>query len=202
MTAGIQSESRLGPSHLPHLGALYRIHRPFAPTHTTPAATPPDARGNSHDLGVANKRPALDHLPPRARRRLRGDEHGGLAAPARLRHRHRRPATGAATRPAPVVRVLPGHLRSGVAGPAHAAAHRHRCRRERDGGASLVGFAWGGMGAAFGAALILALYWRGFNFWGALSSMVAGTLVAGDAGGGLMPRCPTGNSHESDRTPS
>ncbi len=44
--------------------------------------------------------------------------------------------------------------------------------------ASLVGFAWGGMGAAFGPALILALYWRRFNFWGALSSMVAGTLVA------------------------
>ena len=44
--------------------------------------------------------------------------------------------------------------------------------------ASLVGFAWGGMGAAFGPALILALYWRRFNFWGAMSSMVAGTLVA------------------------
>ena len=44
--------------------------------------------------------------------------------------------------------------------------------------ASLVGFAWGGMGAAFGPALILALYWRRFNFWGALSSMIAGTLVA------------------------
>ena len=44
--------------------------------------------------------------------------------------------------------------------------------------ASLVGFAWGGMGAAFGPALILALYWRRFNFWGALSSMAAGTLVA------------------------
>ncbi len=44
--------------------------------------------------------------------------------------------------------------------------------------ASLVGFAWGGTGAAFGPALILALYWRRFNFWGALSSMVAGTLIA------------------------
>ena len=44
--------------------------------------------------------------------------------------------------------------------------------------ASLVGFAWGGMGAAFGPALLLALYWRRFNFWGALSSMVAGTLIA------------------------
>ena len=44
--------------------------------------------------------------------------------------------------------------------------------------ASLVGFAWGGMGAAFGPALILALYWRRFNFWGALSSIAAGTLVA------------------------
>ena len=44
--------------------------------------------------------------------------------------------------------------------------------------ASLVGFAWGGMGAAFGPVLILSLYWRRFNFWGALSAMVAGTLVA------------------------
>ena len=31
---------------------------------------------------------------------------------------------------------------------------------------SLVSLAWGGMGAAFGPAIILALYWRRFNFWG------------------------------------
>lgn len=29
---------------------------------------------------------------------------------------------------------------------------------------SLVSLAWGGMGAAFGPAIILALYWRRFNF--------------------------------------
>ena len=43
---------------------------------------------------------------------------------------------------------------------------------------SLVSLAWGGMGAAFGPAIILALYWRRFNFWGALTSILVGTLVA------------------------
>ena len=42
----------------------------------------------------------------------------------------------------------------------------------------LVSYAWGGMGAAFGPAVILALYWRRFNFWGAASSIVAGTAIA------------------------
>ena len=42
----------------------------------------------------------------------------------------------------------------------------------------LVSYAWGGMGAAFGPVTILALYWRRFNFWGATSSIVAGTVVA------------------------
>ena len=36
----------------------------------------------------------------------------------------------------------------------------------------------GGMGAAFGPALILALYWRRFNRWGALASVVAGTIIS------------------------
>lgn len=39
--------------------------------------------------------------------------------------------------------------------------------------ASLVAYAWGGMGAAFGPVIILALYWRRFNFAGALASIVA-----------------------------
>ncbi|MCY4448105.1 MAG: sodium/proline symporter [Chloroflexi bacterium] len=39
---------------------------------------------------------------------------------------------------------------------------------------NLVAYAWGGMGAAFGPVTILALYWRRFNFWGALASIVAG----------------------------
>ena len=42
----------------------------------------------------------------------------------------------------------------------------------------LVSYAWGGMGAAFGPVTILALYWRRFNFWGAASSIVAGTALA------------------------
>ncbi|MDE2863109.1 MAG: sodium:proline symporter, partial [Chloroflexota bacterium] len=41
-----------------------------------------------------------------------------------------------------------------------------------------VSYAWGGMGAAFGPVTILALYWRRFNRWGAVISILSGTLVA------------------------
>ena len=41
-----------------------------------------------------------------------------------------------------------------------------------------VSYAWGGMGAAFGPLILLALYWRRFNFWGAMASMICGTVVA------------------------
>ena len=43
---------------------------------------------------------------------------------------------------------------------------------------ALVSLAWGGMGAAFGPVLILALYWRRFNRWGALAAVVSGTVVS------------------------
>lgn len=43
--------------------------------------------------------------------------------------------------------------------------------------ASLVAYAWGGMGAAFRPTTIFALYWRRFNFWGALASIAAGTAT-------------------------
>lgn len=43
---------------------------------------------------------------------------------------------------------------------------------------NLVTFAWGGMGAAFGPVILLALYWRRFNGWGAAASMAAGTAAA------------------------
>ena len=43
---------------------------------------------------------------------------------------------------------------------------------------SLVSLAWGGMGAAFGPVTILALYWKRFNFWGALTAICVGTVVA------------------------
>lgn len=43
---------------------------------------------------------------------------------------------------------------------------------------TLVSYAWGGMGAAFGPVTILALYWRRFNLWGALASIIAGTAAA------------------------
>ena len=42
----------------------------------------------------------------------------------------------------------------------------------------LVAYAWGGMGAAFGPVTILALFWRRFNFQGALASILVGTVVA------------------------
>ena len=41
-----------------------------------------------------------------------------------------------------------------------------------------VSYAWGGMGAAFGPVTILALYWRRFNRWGAVISILSGPLVA------------------------
>ena len=43
---------------------------------------------------------------------------------------------------------------------------------------NLVAYAWGGMGATFGPAVILALYWRRFNFGGALAGIVVGFVVA------------------------
>ena len=43
---------------------------------------------------------------------------------------------------------------------------------------TLVEYAWGGMGAAFGPVTILALYWRRFNIWGALASVITGTVTA------------------------
>ena len=39
---------------------------------------------------------------------------------------------------------------------------------------NLVGYAWAGFGAAFGPPLILALYWREMNRWGALAGMISG----------------------------
>lgn len=43
---------------------------------------------------------------------------------------------------------------------------------------ALVSLAWGGMGAAFGSVLILALYWRRFNRWGALTAVATGSVVS------------------------
>lgn len=39
---------------------------------------------------------------------------------------------------------------------------------------SFVLFAWGALGAAFTPLVLLSLYWRGLNRWGALASMLAG----------------------------
>ncbi|MBR2561305.1 MAG: sodium/proline symporter [Eubacterium sp.] len=41
----------------------------------------------------------------------------------------------------------------------------------------IVSFAWAGFGAAFGPVVILALFWRRSNKWGALAGMIAGGLM-------------------------
>ena len=42
---------------------------------------------------------------------------------------------------------------------------------------SLVSFAWGGFGAAFGPIMILALFWKRINGKGALAGMITGFLM-------------------------
>ncbi|MBQ0070403.1 MAG: sodium/proline symporter [Spirochaetales bacterium] len=42
---------------------------------------------------------------------------------------------------------------------------------------ALVSNAWGVFGAAFGPVILLAIYWRNFNFKGAVAGIVAGALV-------------------------
>ena len=41
----------------------------------------------------------------------------------------------------------------------------------------LVGNAWAGFGAAFGPLIILSLYWKYMNRWGALAGMVVGAVT-------------------------
>ena len=41
----------------------------------------------------------------------------------------------------------------------------------------LVSYAWAGFGAAFGPLMILSLYWKRMNLYGALASVIAGFLV-------------------------
>ncbi|HBV88198.1 sodium/proline symporter PutP [Desulfosporosinus sp.] len=40
---------------------------------------------------------------------------------------------------------------------------------------SLVGYAWAGFGSAFGPVILLSLYWKRMNKWGALAGMIAGS---------------------------
>ncbi|WP_096155798.1 MULTISPECIES: sodium/proline symporter PutP [Bacillus] len=42
---------------------------------------------------------------------------------------------------------------------------------------NLVGNAWAGFGAAFGPVIILSLYWKRMNRWGALAGMLTGALT-------------------------
>lgn len=42
---------------------------------------------------------------------------------------------------------------------------------------SMVGYAWGGFGAAFGPLVILAISWRGMTKWGALAGMISGSAT-------------------------
>ncbi|MET0002266.1 MAG: sodium/proline symporter PutP [Candidatus Thiodiazotropha sp.] len=41
----------------------------------------------------------------------------------------------------------------------------------------LVSYAWAGFGAAFGPAVLLSLYWKGMNRWGALAGILSGGLT-------------------------
>ncbi|MGB1298697.1 MAG: sodium/proline symporter PutP [Psychrobium sp.] len=41
----------------------------------------------------------------------------------------------------------------------------------------LVGYAWAGFGAAFGPMVILSLYWRSYNKFGAIASIITGALT-------------------------
>jgi len=42
---------------------------------------------------------------------------------------------------------------------------------------TLVAYAWAGFGASFGPVILLSLYWKRMNRWGALAGMVAGALT-------------------------
>lgn len=42
---------------------------------------------------------------------------------------------------------------------------------------TLVLFAWGALGAAFAPVIILSLYWKRFNRWGALASFISGPIT-------------------------
>ncbi|SHH75140.1 sodium/proline symporter PutP [Desulfosporosinus lacus] len=41
----------------------------------------------------------------------------------------------------------------------------------------LVGYAWAGFGSAFGPVILLSLYWKRMNKWGALAGMIAGSAT-------------------------
>jgi sodium/proline symporter len=40
-----------------------------------------------------------------------------------------------------------------------------------------VSFAWAGFGAAFGPVVLLSLFWKRSNKWGALAGMIAGGVM-------------------------
>jgi sodium/proline symporter len=42
---------------------------------------------------------------------------------------------------------------------------------------NLVGYAWAGFGSAFGPVVLLSLYWKRMNKWGALAGMITGAVT-------------------------
>lgn len=42
---------------------------------------------------------------------------------------------------------------------------------------ALVGYAWAGFGASFGPLILLSLFWKGMNRWGALAGMLSGAIT-------------------------
>ncbi len=56
---------------------------------------------------------------------------------------------------------------------------------------NLVGYAWAGFGSAFGPAILLSLYWKRMNVWGALAGIIVGAVtviiwISNEALKGLM----------------
>ena len=42
----------------------------------------------------------------------------------------------------------------------------------------MVSYAWGGLGSAFGPALVLSLWWKGVHKWGVLAGLICGTVFS------------------------
>ena len=111
------------------------------------------------------------------RRNCGGDEHRRLPAAAGLGHRHRRYAPSSSR----ITYSMQTHARVwlgrgmlvlvGIVAAVISIVSPESVF-------ALVSLAWGGMGAAFGPVVILALYWRRFNLWGALAAVVSGTVVS------------------------
>ncbi|MBE5721925.1 MAG: sodium:proline symporter, partial [Clostridium sp.] len=53
----------------------------------------------------------------------------------------------------------------------------------------LVSYAWAGFGAAFGPVMLMSLFWKRSNKWGALAGMVSGGAMVTVILAELLPEC-------------